>query len=112
MLDDFNRSSAPGSGQPWPPVAVVDVSLRSGEAGLALVRRLRVRYPHLKLIVVGNPDDALVRRSALEAGANGFVPKDAIADLPSAVAAVIAGQRYVSRAASAHPLHCRISVRF
>ena len=73
MLDDFNRSGASASGQPW-PVAVVDVSLRSGEAGLALVRRLRVRYPQLKLIAVGNHDDALAGISALEAGANGFVP--------------------------------------
>jgi DNA-binding NarL/FixJ family response regulator len=105
MLDDFNRSSAPGSGGPWPPVAVVDVSLRSGEEGLALVRRLRVRYPHLKLIVVGNHDDALAGLSALEAGANGFVPKGAIADLPAAVAAVVAGQQYVSPAMHARALH-------
>jgi DNA-binding NarL/FixJ family response regulator len=104
MLDDLDRLGASGSGQPW-PVAVVDVSLRSGEAGLALVRRLRVRYPHLKLIVVGNPDDALAGLSALEAGANGFVPKEAIADLPLAVAAVVAGQRYVSSAASEHAVH-------
>ena len=103
MTDDVSRSNPPVAGT---PVAVVDVSLRPGEEGLALVRRLRVRFPHLKLIVVGNHDDALVRGSALDAGANGFVPKHAVAtDLRPALDAVLAGRRYVSPSALAAAVH-------
>jgi DNA-binding NarL/FixJ family response regulator len=51
----------------------------------------------MKLIVVSVHDEPSASRSALEAGANGFVLKRAIAtDLLPAVDAVLAGQRYVS----------------
>jgi DNA-binding NarL/FixJ family response regulator len=77
-------------------LAVVDLSLTPGQ-GFGLVRRLRDRFPDLKLIVVGIHDESEVARSALNAGANGFVLKRAIAtDLFSAVDAVLEGQRYVS----------------
>ena len=51
----------------------------------------------MKLIVVSVHDGPSASRSALEAGANGFVLKRAIAtDLLPAVDAVLAGQHYVS----------------
>jgi len=63
------------------------------------VRRLRALCPQLKLIVVSVHDEGSVSQSVLEAGANGFVLKRAIAtDLLSAVDAVIAGERYLSPA--------------
>ncbi len=77
-------------------LAVVDFSLTRGE-GIGLVRRLRARCPIMKLIVVSVHDEPSASRSALEAGADGFVLKRAIAtDLLPAVDAVLAGQRYVS----------------
>lgn len=79
-------------------LAVVDLSLARGE-GIGLVRRLRALCPQLKLIVVSVHDEGSVSQSVLEAGANGFVLKRAIAtDLLSAVDAVIAGERYLSPA--------------
>jgi DNA-binding NarL/FixJ family response regulator len=84
-------------------LAVVDLSLTRG-GGLAMVRRLRARCPEMKLIVVSDLDDATVSRSALEAGANGFVLKRAIAtDMLAAVDAVLAGQLYVSPKAAKLP---------
>jgi DNA-binding NarL/FixJ family response regulator len=78
------------------PLVIVDLSLTPGE-GLALVRRLRFRFPYLKLIVLSVHDEPNVIQTVLEAGANGFVLKRAIAsDLLPAVDAVLAGQRYVS----------------
>jgi DNA-binding NarL/FixJ family response regulator len=75
-------------------LAVVDLSLTPGQG---LVHRLRARFPDLKLIVVAIHDESEVARSALDAGANGFVLKRAIAtDLFAAVDAVLEGQRYVS----------------
>jgi DNA-binding NarL/FixJ family response regulator len=77
-------------------MAVVDFSLTQGD-GLCLVRRLRSRFPKLPLIVISVHDEPNVSRSAIEAGADGFVLKSRIAtDLLSAVDAVLSGLRYVS----------------
>ena len=77
-------------------VAVVDLALTRGE-GIGLVRRLRAHCPTMKLIVVSVHDEPSASRLVLEAGANGFVLKRAIAtDLLPAVDAVLAGQGYVS----------------
>jgi two-component system secretion response regulator SsrB len=77
-------------------LAVVDLALAGGNA-LDLVRRLRSRFPDLKMIIVSVHDQPSVSRSVLEAGANGFVIKRALAtDLFEATDAVLAGRRYVS----------------
>ena len=77
-------------------LAVVDLALSRGK-GLELVSRLRSRFPEMKLIIVSVHDQPSVSRSVLEAGANGFVAKRAIAtDLLTAADVVLAGKRYVS----------------
>jgi two-component system nitrate/nitrite response regulator NarL len=77
-------------------VAVVDLALSRGD-GLELVRRLRSRFPEMKLIIVSIYDQSSVSRSILDAGANGFVARRAIAtDLLAATDAVLAGRQYVS----------------
>jgi two-component system secretion response regulator SsrB len=79
-------------------LAVVDLAL-SGSNGLELVRRLRRRFAEMKLIILSIHDYSVLGRSVLEAGANGFVVKRAIAtDLLAAIDAVLAGQEYVSPA--------------
>jgi DNA-binding NarL/FixJ family response regulator len=84
-------------------LVVVDFSLSRG-GGMAMVRRVRARCPEVKLIVVDDLDEPTVSRSALEAGANGFVLKRAIAtDMLTAVDAVLAGQLYVSPEAEKNP---------
>jgi two-component system secretion response regulator SsrB len=77
-------------------LAVVDLSLTNTD-GIHLIRKLRRQFPDLKLIVLSVHDELTVSRSALEAGANGFVLKRAIAtELFEAADAVIAGRSYVS----------------
>ncbi len=77
-------------------LAIVDFSLIPGE-GLKLVRRFRTRCPEMKLIVIGDHDEASVSRAALEAGADGYVLKRALAtDMLEAVDAVLGGTVYVS----------------
>jgi DNA-binding NarL/FixJ family response regulator len=77
-------------------LAVVDFALSRGN-GLDLITRLRRRFPEMKLIIVSVHDQPNVSGSALDAGANGFVLKRAIAtDLLAAADAVLAGQPYVS----------------
>jgi DNA-binding NarL/FixJ family response regulator len=77
-------------------LAIVDLALSRG-GGLDLVRRFRDAFPTMKLIIVSAHDHTSVSNSVLEAGANGFVVRRAIAtDLLAAADAVLAGCRYVS----------------
>ena len=79
-----------------PSVVLVDLSLARGD-GLGLVRRLRVRFPDLNLIVLGVYNEPTVSRAVMEAGANGFILKSSIAtDLLAAIDAVRAGRAFVS----------------
>ncbi len=77
-------------------LAVVDLTLARGD-GLELVRRFRGQFPNTRMIVVSVHDQSIVSRSVMEAGADGFVVKRAIAtDLLPATDAVLAGGRYIS----------------
>jgi two-component system secretion response regulator SsrB len=88
LLESASRLSA--------ELAVVDLSLTHGN-GIGMIKRLRVRCPEMKMIVISVPDEPSASKSALAAGTNGFVLKRAIAtDLLPAVDAVLAGQCYVS----------------
>ncbi len=71
-----------------PEVAVVNLSL-ARDSGLGWLRALRQRCPDLKVIVLSVHDEQCVRSAAIEAGADAFVLKRAIAtDLLPAVDAV------------------------
>lgn len=73
-------------------LAVVDLALSRGNA-LELVRRLRGGFPEMKIVIVSLHDQPSVSQSVLEAGANAFVVKRAIAaDLLTAIDAVLAGE--------------------
>jgi len=80
-----------GAGRLQPEVAVVDLSLAQG-GGLGWLGALRQRCPDLKVIVLSVHDEQSVRRAVMEAGADAFVLKRAIAtDLLGAVDAVRRG---------------------
>lgn len=79
-----------------PQVAVVDLALARND-GLGVVRRLRARCPELKLILLSLHDEGSTCHATMEAGADAFVLKRAIAtDLLPAVEAVLAGGTFVS----------------
>ncbi len=61
-----------------PDVVIVDVSLGE-ERGLGWLRELRQRCPNVKVIVLSVHDEQSVKRAAVEAGADAFVLKRAIA---------------------------------
>lgn len=61
-----------------PDLAIVDLSL-SRQSNLEWLRALRRQCPALKLVVVSVHDEKIVRRSAMEAGADRFVLKREIA---------------------------------
>jgi two-component system secretion response regulator SsrB len=71
-----------------PDVAIVDLSL-ARERGLGWLRAVRERCPDLKIVVLSVHDEESVRRAAMDAGADAFVIKRAIAtDLLAAVESV------------------------
>lgn len=76
-----------------PDVAVVDVSL-AREGGLDWLSAVRATCPGLKVIALSVHDEESVRRAALQAGADEYVVKRAIAtDLLPAVERVRATAR-------------------
>jgi len=80
-----------------PDVAIVDISL-ARDSGLGWLRALRQRCPEVKVIVLSVHDEQSVRRAAMDAGADSFVLKRAIAtDLLDAVEYVRGGGRGESR---------------
>ena len=88
MVDD-EASLAEAADRLRPGVAVVDVSLAQ-DRGLGWLRALRQRCPEVKVIVLSVHDEQSVRRAAMDAGADAFVLKRAIAtDLLAAVEFVL-----------------------
>jgi DNA-binding NarL/FixJ family response regulator len=79
-----------------PSVALVDLALAGGN-WLKLLRTLRASSPASKLIVLSMYDELSVARSAMGAGAHGFVLKRAIAtDMLDAIDTVLLNESYIS----------------
>ena len=77
-----------GASRLQPEVAIVDLSLAQG-SGLGWLRSIRKSCPGLKVIVLSVHDEQAVCQAALDAGADAFVLKRAIAtDLLLAVDSV------------------------
>ena len=80
-----------GASQLQPEVVVVDLSISSG-GSLRWLHELRSRCPQARVIVLSVHDEASVRRTVLEAGADGFVLKRTVAaGLLPAIEAALAG---------------------
>ncbi len=79
-----------GAARLQPDVAVVDLSL-SRQSGLGWLQTVHEVCPDMKVIVLSVHDEASVREAAIEAGADAFVLKRAIAtDLLAAISRVTA----------------------
>ena len=86
-----------------PEVAIVDLSL-ARDSGLGWLKELRQRCPDLKVIVLSVHDELSVHNAAIEAGADAFVLKRAIAtDLLPAVDAVQGGQSVETKTDKGRP---------
>jgi two-component system, NarL family, captular synthesis response regulator RcsB len=79
-------------------VLVVDYSLGPAEVdGLNLIRALKVRFPHEKILVVSAHYNAATVALAMKAGAKGFVGKaQGHKELVTAIRAVAVGKTYLS----------------
>ena len=77
---------------------LLDVTL-PGRSGVDVLRDLRRECPELPVIMLSFYLDPDYISQCLSAGAAGYLAKESLPeDLPQAVGAVLAGQRYVSRA--------------
>ena len=80
-----------------PDVIIMDLSLQSDKlAGIALIERIRLHDPDAKILVFSMDTDISALVSAMEAGASGYLAKDAPSDeLTKAVHKVGSGLRYI-----------------
>ena len=79
-----------------PHVAVIDMRMPK-LGGVAAIRKLRERCPETKVLVLSMYDDERYTRAALDAGAGGYVSKQAgAASLLAAIRALHAGERFVA----------------
>lgn len=79
-----------------PDLMIVDISLKSGN-GIDLIKQIKDRHPHIKILVISAFQESLYGERALRAGALGFLNKqETQSKLFEAISAVIQGDRYVS----------------
>ena len=84
-----------------PDVVLLDVVM-PGKSGIEIIPTLRQNAPEVKVLVLSMQDDPHYVREAFEAGASGYVLKEAAdTEVVDAVRAVAAGERYVHPALGA-----------
>ena len=87
-----------------PDIATVDISLKGGD-GIELIKDIKVRHPHLPVLVLSMHDESLYAPRALRAGAKGYVMKQEAAEtLVAAIRQVLAGKMWVSEKVAARML--------
>jgi DNA-binding NarL/FixJ family response regulator len=82
-------------------LALLDLSM-PGLSGLALIKRLKVEKPKLRILVLSMHGEAQYAARALKAGASGYLTKDSAASqLLGAIHKIAAGGVHISEAAAA-----------
>ena len=81
-----------------PHLAVVDIKLKTSD-GIDLIKRIKDRYDHIRILVWSAHSKALYAERALRAGAQGYVNKDQATDrIVEAIRRVLEGRVYLSEA--------------
>lgn len=82
-------------------VAVVDMSM-PGLAGMALIKRLKIEKPKLRILVLSMHGESQYAARALKAGASGYLNKDSAAEmLVGALRKIAGGGVHIGEAAAA-----------
>lgn len=88
-----------------PDVAVVDISLKTGN-GIDLIKRIKDRDAHVRMLVWSMHSEALYAERALRAGALGYVTKgQTTVRIVEAIRRVLEGKVYLSEAMAERMLH-------
>ena len=84
-----------------PDVAIVDVSLNSGD-GIELCRQIHERWPSIAILVLSMHDEVLYAERALRAGAMGYVMKQEPQEtVMAAIRRVLKGETHLSETMAA-----------
>lgn len=93
---DNGRDAIRRVGELKPDLIIIDLSM-PGLSGIDAVKEIRDRYPEVKALVLTVHSEEEYVLSSLEAGANGYVLKDAThIELIAAAERVISGKTYLS----------------
>lgn len=88
-----------------PDLIVVDISL-NGPDGIDLLKSIRVRYPHLPVLMLSMLDELMYAERALRAGASGYIMKqEATERVLVAIRRILGGEIYVSDRMANRMLH-------
>lgn len=88
-----------------PDMAVVDLSLKTG-SGIDLIKRLKDRYPQVRILVCSMHEESLYAERSLRAGALGYINKDqATGKIIEAIRRVLEGKIYLSEYMAEKILH-------
>ena len=94
-----------------PDVVLMDVVM-PGKSGIEIIPTLQQNAPEAKVLVLSMQDDPRYLREAFEAGASGYVLKEAAdTEVVDAVRAVAAGERYVHPALGARLVEAEAAER-
>ena len=92
-------------GETKPNVAVVDISLKSGN-GIDLIKRINDRTDTIRILVWSTHSELLYAERTLRAGALGYINKDQAMDkMIEAIRQVLEGKVYLSDAMAEKMLH-------
>ncbi|HEU5218625.1 MAG TPA: response regulator transcription factor [Gemmatimonadales bacterium] len=95
-----------------PDLVLLDLSLPD-RGGLEVVMDLQRGAPAVKILVVTMHADPVLADAVMEAGAQGFVPKDAeVSELRTAIREVLAGQRYLSPLINERGYYTQVELAF
>lgn len=92
-------------GEQKPDVAIVDIALATSD-GIDLIKRIRKRDEHVRMLVWSMYGEHLYAERALRAGANGYITKEHATDtIVEAIREVLADKVYLSPTMSERLLH-------
>ena len=93
---DTGESAYQLFGEHLPDITVIDLTM-PGMGGMESIKRIVLRYPAAKLLVLSMHENAAFASQALKAGAKGYLAKNGLAEeLINALEVVTKGQIYIS----------------
>lgn len=88
-----------------PDILILDISL-NGPDGLDLLKSVRLKYPHLPVLILSMHDESIYAERALRAGANGYIMKqEATEKVLVALRRILHREIYVSERIANKMLH-------
>ncbi len=90
-----------------PQLILLDVKLKKAGSlnGIQITNEVKKTYPSIKIIILTSYDESEVLKEAVDAGADGFLPKEAVAEeLIEAIDSVLNGQNYMGKTIPFHAI--------